>query len=445
MTSIQFIIKNTAGYKSPIRERAVQLAVFLWVLAAIAHASDAQIQSTWDKSLPSQVFHDVFLRTNRFVSVLRELSDSYLLRVNVYIDVDTYSDSTTFSLRRSSATGREIVEAILAAYPEYGYTQDTETGVIWIHPKRIKYTDILNQKVRIEHQAFQISAYTDVLRPLNDLLFPRIGVPSPGGYGGIPSAWCYGVDLPAGVISVRQVLNLCCVANPTKAFEVGPPRPAMLRASPVGDVNITLRDLLYQNPLAPPRAAAVAFWEYEIGRTTSGTPTIGEVVAAMSSYNPQRRWAARVFQEATQLNYPLPDILRISKSPEEAVWVVLGAMGTLFSGSDLDSFKHMERQFPRIAGDVRHVKDPRLALLVSLELAKEGSNSGHLDAIVSKHEYSESEIASIRSDIYRIAFKSKLAVNKLKSMRLKVSEFSPQTVGGLERTNLFTPVPLEKK
>ena len=100
--------------------------------------------------------------------------------------------------------------------------------------------------------------------------------------------------------------------------------------------------------------------------------------------------------------------------------------------------------FPGIAEDLTQIKDPSLALVTSLELAREKQDTSYLDSIIRQHKYSKTEIDSIKADIYQLAHKSKLALNKLKALKLDVPEFSPKALDQLENTNIFTLVPVGK-
>jgi hypothetical protein len=414
------------------------LIVVFTAMVVAGKAGDALFLSKWDQALLNTEFHDVHVKTNTMVTAFEEMSTKYLLRANIYLDAAAYSDSTTFGLNKKTATGEEIIEAFLDAYPEYTYTHDPDTGVIWFHPKRVRYDSILNQKVKSEHAANQIPVYTQVLMPLNALLFPNVNILSQSSWGREPVSWCYCVNMPAGDLSVRQILNLCSTADPTKAFEVGPQRWSGKT------IVISCLDLIYANPLTLPRATTLKFWEIEIGKCSNGIPSFDEVVTAMSDYNPRKRWAAWAYQEADQMNYPVPDLINKSSDSEKVIWVVLGVENTLIRGSITNYFDYIVNRFPRLANDLSHIQDPRLALLASLELTKEKHDASFLNTIVSGHKYSEAEIASIKPDLIRIARQSKLARDKLSSMKFDDSDLSPEGLHELENTNLFSLVPIEK-
>ena len=121
--------------------------------------------------------HDVQIQADHFPGVWGELVNKYLLRVNLYMDAAAVSDETLwkpFSLHKNRTTGKELFAAILTAYPSMTYTQSQETGIIWFHPKRVRYDDILSQKVRIAPGASGVPMYSDVYLPLCKLLAPNV-------------------------------------------------------------------------------------------------------------------------------------------------------------------------------------------------------------------------------------------------------------------------------
>jgi hypothetical protein len=191
-----------------------------------AWAVEDIVQSKWDENLLSVALGDVSIKANSLAEAWREMTTKYLLRANIYLDAAAISNDTTFSFHNEKATGNELFDAFLTTYPAFTYTQDPETGVIWFHPKRVNYSDILNQQVKIARQASQVPMYADIYMPLCKLLAPNItDSRDTGDYIGeidrsthkppIPYIWFYDVNMPAGVYSVREILNFCCAANPT--------------------------------------------------------------------------------------------------------------------------------------------------------------------------------------------------------------------------------------
>ena len=169
-----------------------------------------------------------------------------------------------FVFNRDKVTGREILDALLREYAEFTYTQNPNTGIIWIHPKKLAYGDILNQRVKISHDAIGVPIYPDIYLPLRKLLGPDF-IETPSGISR-PLPHSYDVDVMAGTYSAREILDLCCSANPSKAFWILQPGQTEAHA-------IYPTPLAYPSPVAPPRVGALRFWELGIGKSTNGIPT----------------------------------------------------------------------------------------------------------------------------------------------------------------------------
>ena len=271
--------------------RVWALVVLVAGMAANCHAENIQLRSKWDEALLDMELHDVHIEENFLLSSFDAIMNKYLLRANLYL---AHDDRVQFGFDSEKATGKELLEALVGTYAAYTYTQDRETGVIWVHPKSIKYEDILNQKVAITHPAMQVPAYWGILEPLCNLLSPEVtryirvnGAHSydSSGRENMPSSFCYWVDLQAGVYPARQILNLCCVANPSAVFEIRsqPGRPG-------SSLTIDMRSSHLMNRFA--RAGALRFWEIEIGKSPNGTPGLDELRLALCNTDPRKRWAA---------------------------------------------------------------------------------------------------------------------------------------------------------
>jgi hypothetical protein len=432
-----------------------------WRVAAEIQAGEAQIHSKWDQEILNAELRDVQIEADSFRGVWDDLVMKYLVRANLYMDVAAGPDETLkkpFAFRKEKTTVKELFDAILAAYPAITYSQSRETGIIWFHPKRVKYDEILSLKVRVAPGASHIPMYRDVYMPLCGLLGTNVidrddaikmglvdvAMEIDPATGKPPTPWhfYYDVDLPPGTYSAREILDSCCVANPTKAFEIFP----SIKHTPL---IIRQRDLLVPPPSLQPRATAVKFWEMGIGKPANGAPSLEEIRAAMSAAVPGNRATACLYMEAGWGISTL-DLVGGSHSPEQAVWAALGAESVvrrdaLWSDKFAHFFSEIPRRIPRLQEDLKKIEEPKLALLVSLELTIEKQDTGYLDAIVSKHKYSEEEIASIKPELYRMARSSKAVRDKLMGMKFEVPALSPEVLNGLGNTNFLTLVPEEKK
>ncbi len=347
------------------------------------------------------------------------------------MDAAAVSDQTPFSFRREKATCKELFDAFLTTYSNFTYTHDPKTGVIWFHPKGMNFNDILSQRVGIAQGAKQVPMFTDIYLPLLNLLAHKIidsreetpqsgmGFTDPStGRPYIPQPWLYDVDLPAGAYSVREVLDFCCVANPTKAILVRPARPD---SDQQGSAVIVLKDLIYANPLAPPRVGAIRYWELEIGKSTNGIPSLEEVRAALCDPDSRKRCAASLYLEASQMNYALSDLVGKANGSDQAVWTAIGIKYALFrDANEYFLTRLMPQFFPQFGNELKTINNPDLALLLSLQLMVEKQDTKYFDAIVGKHTYSNEAIASIKPELVRMARSSKAIVDKLSKMNKHV-------------------------
>ena len=422
-----------------------------------SRAAEAAIRSKWDENLLSVELGDVRINSSLMAGAWEEMSKKYLLRANIYMDAAASSGKTTFAFAKKRATGQDLFDAFLTAFPRFTYTQDPETGVIWFHPKDVNYSEILNQKISIARRANQVPMYTDVYLPLCKLLAPDVidssklaarasSIDPATGKAPIPFFWLYDVELPSGEYSAREILNFCCAASPTKAFLI---RQQYSRGQGQehkgrGRLIIFLKDLGFLNSLAPPRIEAVKFWEVEIGKPKNGTPSFEEVRAAMSDPNPKKRSAASLYVEACIKNYPTIDLIENADGADEAVWTVLGLQNALWRDSATNFFSHMMRKFPRLREDLRRIENPSLALIASLQLTREKQDTSHLDELVEAHSFVEAEIAAIKPELDRMARSSKAVREKLRAMKSRIPGLSPEDLAEMEQTNLLTSASQER-
>jgi hypothetical protein len=415
---------------------ALLLGAWLGAASSFAQTGNGQLPSKWDQDILNAELHDVAIDANSMEDAWDQISSEYLLRANFYLDAASDADSAKFAFKRAKTTGKELLQAFLSVYPAYTYTNDPVTGVLWLHRKAVAYNDILSQKILIERPAREVPVLGAVLTQLSAIL-PTNVILSPDAFK-LGSKFAYSVDLQPGAYSVGQILNLCCVANPCKSFKIAPVDKSRLQIIP--------KRLDEWNPLAHPRDLAVRFWEVEIGRAANGTPSAREVAAAMSDANPRKRWAARAYLEAAEMNYTWADLIRKDATPEETVWAALGVEEARFHGiNDTAFFRMLETQGLPITNALAHVTDASVALLALLESAKEQRDADRLEAIARQHHFTGAEIASILPDIYRMAHQSKLVLDKLKTMKLDAPELSPESLHELENTNLFILPPPNSK
>ena len=418
-------------------ERALVLIFILLTLSEGKLAADGINTSEWDKNLLSVELTNVKIDAGGILGAWEEMSVKYLLRANVYRDSATADDQKPFTFTKSKTTGREIFEAFLGTYPGFTYTQDPETGIIWFHSKLIDYTNILAQRVRVVHTLEHIPAYTGIYVHLLQQLDPNVvdsdtlpGAMDPStGRRPVPSSWLYDIDIPAGTYSAREILNKCCVANPSKAFLIQPMWEKR------GRFMIYLKDLVSVNPLTPPRIEAVKFWEHEIGKSTNGTPSFDEIRCAMSDSNSMKRAAASLYVESSFMNYSPLALITNADSADKAVWTALGVQYAVFKDFNTNYFITLFPRIPRLREDLKRIDNPDLALLASLQLTREKKDTSYLDRVIHNHTYTEDEVLSVMPELIRMARASKAVRDKLTEMKSPIPELSQQAMNELTDTN----------
>jgi hypothetical protein len=437
MLKTQGMIQTGSAFDSHVNcwTRAVILAI-LGILAWSGLAADVLPRSQWDDGLLEAELHNVNIKPKRLRAAWQQISSRYLLRSNFYMDSDSDSDPTVFAFQKETATGKEVFEAFLAAYPAYTMTQDPRTAVIWLHPKSVPYNRILSQEIKIGHAAFQTPMFACVYIPLVRMLSPSVG-PLVRNFGSSRSTLSYVVDFPSGLFSVRDVLNICCVADPTMAFGIVARSGGRLGLQPV--------NIYDGNPLDPPRAGLVRFWKSEIGEPKTGMPSLVEIVSALSESNPRKRWASRIYLMGNLENYNILDLVAKCDDPKKAIWTGLAIKYIDRRGGGDEPFLilNFPELMPAFTNDLPHL-DPGLALLASMELAREQKNASLMD-VVAGHKFSTAEMDVIKPDVYRIARESKFVRDKLLSMKLDAPALSSEILTELGRTNLFELVPEGKK
>ena len=422
--------------------------VLLGLMMILTVGAEAQeLRSKWDDGLLRMDLGAVHIKIDpayekfspSVIVAWQHITKVCLLRANIYVNPAALIETRTnhFTFTREKATGKDLLEGFLVAFPAYIYTQDPVTGVIWLHPRSIKYGDIMIEMVEIQRPQLQVPMYSGVLQPLLSLLNPGKKVvidPTGGGYFqgnvlGLLMKFNLPVDLPAGVYSARDVINFCCLSSPTLAFSAhdtdGKARIGMLVPS----------RLDYPNPLASERATAVKFWETEVANSTNRPPSSDAIATALSDASPRKRWAAREYCRATDtLSHGID-----SEDPIIVVWQRLAWKSIDFIGAGDSAFLKEGEEFvgkrPAILEDLLR-KDPGLALVASMELARETKDPDVLDIFLG-HRFTAKEVSEVKPDVYRIARESKLIRDKLISMKIGVPELSTAALSELANTNIF--------
>ncbi len=425
----------------------VVLMMGAWFGAAVgcfAQPGNMQFHSKWDENMLNVELHDVNVKPNVMTAAWQDMARTYLLRFNLYMDAKLDGDSAVFSFKKEKATGKELLEAFLAAYPAYTYTQSPETGVIWIHRKAVDYDRILDEKIIIEKEALQVPMYSGIYEPLCRLLASRYPI-ADASFQKLAGAaeYNYPVDLPAGVYTFRRILDNCCVQNPRQIFMFS---PWVFEGGKIGTGGSVLQ-FNFQNPMAPPRPLAVAYWETQIGKVSNSAPHIDDIGKALADPNPRIRTAALRYLDLARDNYNTMGLVKTNTAEglRKSDWAMLELkiMNIAPDSPQFPVFSNPQAPWVMMSFTNNLAQaDPGLALLVSMDLAREKKDPGLMDCVAG-HKFTEAEVAVIKPDVFRIARQSKLVRDKLIQMKFDAPELSPVSLRELEKTNSFELLPEE--
>lgn len=448
MKSNQIAVFSQFGRKYLFAAALMMGAWFGSVLGCFAQPGNMQFHSKWDENMLNVELHDVNVKANFMTAAWEDLSRTHLLRFNLYMDAKLDGDSAPFSFKKEKATGKELLEAFLAAYPAYTYTQSAETGVIWIHRKAVDFDRILDEKIIVEKEAIQVPMYNGIYEPLCRLVASRYPIADASSQSqelAGTAEYNYPVDLPAGEYTFRRILDFCCVQNPGQVFAFS---PWVFEEGRIGTGG-SVRQFIYRNPMAPPRPLAVAYWDAQVGKVSNGVPRIDDIGTALACPDPRIRTAALRYLEVTHdNNYNTMGLVKTNSLDDmkKTDWAML-ELKTMNIAPDSPKFPVISNTnaFWVMMSFTNNLAqaDPGLALLISMELAREKNEPDLMDCVTG-HKFTQAEIAVIKPDVYRIARQSKLVRDKLIEMKFDAPELSPESLRELENTNFFRLVPEEK-
>jgi hypothetical protein len=419
-----------------MRNGIIQLlgSIILSVVAVRVCANDVQLASPWDQGLLETQIHHVHFKSRnvRPSATLQKLLNNYLIRANIYFDLDEQPDPGVFRLDRETATVREILNAFVVAYPTYAYVQQPKSGVIWFYPRKLKFDDILNHQVKIRHGAIQFRRNESVFQLAKTLSF----VIDDGYWKAVMYSSGDFVDLPQGIYSSKEVFDLLCLGSPSISYIFAAQLDEPQHKGPIVIGSLSFNNL---NPLASPRDTLIKFWEIEIGksRSTNAWPSTEEVVSAMADSNPRKRWAAREYFESAMYTYDWHEFVRAEDDPERAIWAALSVEFSIFHYS-IGKLK-LPGCDKIINDQLARVTSPTLALVLSLEFAGSSLEASRFDNIVRNHAYSEEELAQVKSDVYRIIIASHAAREKLLLLDLNVPGFLKSDLIEIEKLAPIIP------
>ncbi len=364
--------------------------------------------SEWDQSLLTMVLKNVRLEGGSLMETWNRMVQRFLLRC-VLVSVNGDADvPRSFSFAAERCNALELLNAIVSTYPDVIWTQDNQYGVIWIHPQSLPYTRILEDRVRITSEELGTPMFDGVLESLAEASAGRIR-PDPSISG--PqwrNTYDYTVDLAAGTYTVRDIINLCCLADPTKTFYIGR-RFGHVDRTVIYPLN--LNTLAHRNdPL--PKPGALQIWRLGVGPVGDEGPADDMVCRKMADGDPSVRASARNYASAEMFRIRLPDARGKLADPQIEAWVWLGRVENVVK---LAGAKHPEAvaRLRQLATDEALLTWPAdLSLLVAMDLACLDQDTHALDVLL-RREFKPGQLKGIRSRMFAVARMSKEAREKL--------------------------------
>jgi len=383
-------------------------------------------QSKWDKGLLQLELKDVHVRANSINEAWQRMADKTGIRTILYVSYEQQPlQKVKFSFDSEKCTAEELLKAFEQTYSGYIHTQD-KIGVIWLHPQNVAYGTILTNQVVINRDALSLPMATGILDQFRVLNI------YPGCDRGTASlnTFDYPVDLQAGVYSIRDILNICCLANPDRTFYV--------HFGHHGIFIITPLTVLLYNATHPVTLGALSYWQSEIDNSMQKGPTEDQLIAALSSKDARIRFAARNYVDMNLYLTAMSTDRLLSKtnSIEQLMWVAVGSISistrTDLGVNHLPAIDRMEKalkesDWSKILG---------LKVLVAVELARVEKDSSYLKQ-VADIPLSQAENENVKPDIIRNLRYSEFVRTNLLSLNPSWNGFSKPENEALGSTNIF--------
>ncbi|HSR49595.1 MAG TPA: hypothetical protein VLV83_02135 [Acidobacteriota bacterium] len=347
------------------------------------------MECVWDRGLPALALNKVTLHAGSLGEAWQALSSKYLVR-SILVTSGRAVEDSSFEHRSNRCPVGHFYDAIVSRY-QMAWVQDQRTGVAWLHPHEWAYDDLLATKVHVARDHLGLPMQTGILEPL--------GKPETTHF--IAKEWGtlfrnmfdYAVDIPAGRYAVRDILNLCAVANPTKTFLVKVrPKSVVVTAVSLGS-----------DESGAPTVGALHLWDSETGipRAESG-PTKRQVVSALAHRQSKVRSAARNYLESIIHEVEIEEWVNDETATEQALWTCIGVLSILVRTREVTYRRVIEMTARFATDDFLAQGYPGLALITALELARLTENTRALE-IVNNRVLRADELLGVHSDACRVA------------------------------------------
>ena len=357
--------------------------------------------ASWVRDTTKLECDNIKIHAGSLAEAWQAISTKYLLQ-SVLVTSDRTSKRIPFNYESAGCTVKHLYDALAATYG-LDWIQDKHTGVAWLHPVELAYDRILRTKIDAARDNLGLPMQSGILEPLGADNATNIKVKQWGSL--FLNTFNCAVDVPAGTYAIRDLLNLCCVANPTKTF---------LAQARHDEVLLTATNLVPDKMTKIP-AGALHLWDIETeqGRGKDA-PTRDQVMTALADRKAEVRRAARNYLEAIIWNINADEWAEHVSTSAQTLWTCIGITSVLVRSEEAThpaSIKTMER----LATDDFLAKcEPGLALITALDLARLTKSDRALK-MVKERKLGARELAGVTSDACRIANLSVYVRNALQS------------------------------
>jgi hypothetical protein len=359
------------------------------------------VAPTWDHELPSLVLNEVSVHAGSLTEAWKAPSTAYLVR-SVLVVTGEIPESMPFEYASAQCVVRDFFDALATRYGMV-WTQDERTGVTWLHPADLPYDRVLTARLHVAQPHLGLPMQSGILDTLGASGLTGITVKQWGSL--FLNTFDYAVDIPAGTYTIRDLLNLCCVANPTKTF--------LARTNPDG-MFVTAVNLVSDEARSVP-PGALYWWDVEIGAERGQpVPTADQLIAALADDKAAVRRAARTYLEAIIWNVPVDDLAAHSVSGAQALWVCIGLLSVLVRSETATHRTSIEIMQRLATGNFFIECESELAVMTALELARLAKDLRALEVVVRRNLVAE-DIREVASDACRVAASSPFVREALRS------------------------------
>lgn len=345
--------------------------------------------TSWDQVLPGLRLDHVRIHASSLTEAWKTLSTEHAAR-SVLVATNQENEHRPFQYESTSCTFRDIYQALASRY-QLTLTQDGETGITWFHPDWQPYLGILRSKIDVPHDQWGLPMQSGILMALENDGIAEIRIKQWGTL--FLNTFNYAVDVPSGDYTVRELLNLCCLANPTKTFLVH---------SQDGKFFITAVNLVSDERRSVP-PGALLLWDVEVGgqRGPAG-PEEEQIVIALATPAMQVRQAARNYLESQIWTVNVEQWWSRGFSAEQILWSCVGLMSILVRLEDATHSPSVETMKRLATPEFLMQGEAGLAVTVALDLARLAKDLTAL-RIVESRKLTSTDLAGIVSDACRIA------------------------------------------